>query len=156
MTGPELYDDAASTVPPRKWIRILQVVLVLHALYYLPVTGYLAWIIPQLATMMSAEPSRTAQIVIGAFVAAAIGIGAPLLALTAVRLGQDLIRARTMLRACGVVVGIHVAGSLVLLANGGVHSLGALSLVGGCPVFVLIEVVILIEPEVRQWLFKKP
>jgi hypothetical protein len=156
MTRPEPGDDAEPTPPPRKWIRILQVVLILHALYYLPVTGFLAWIMPQLATMMSTEPSRAAQIAIGVIVAAVVGCGAPLLVFTARRLGQGSARARAMLKACGVVVGIHLVGSLVLLVNGDVHSLGALALAGGCPVFALIEVVILIEPEVRQWLVKEP
>lgn len=156
MTRPEPGDDAEPTSPPWKWIRILQVVLILHALYYLPVTGFLAWIIPQLATMMSVEPSVETQIVIGAIVFAVVGIGAPLLAIAAFRLGQGPIRARAMLRACGVVFGIHLVGSLVLLVTGGVHSLGVLALAGGCPVFIFIEVVILFEPEVRQWLLKEP
>lgn len=152
MTRPEPSDDAEPTPTPWKWIRILQVVLILHALYYLPVTGFLAWIIPQLATIMSTEPSVAAKVVIGVIVAVVVGCGIPLLVLTALRLGQSPARARTMIRATGTVVGIHLAGSIVLLVNGGVDSLGALALAGGCPVFVLIEIVILIEPEVRQWL----
>ncbi|MBO3733714.1 hypothetical protein [Glycomyces niveus] len=131
---------------------MLQVVLVLHALYYLPVTGYLIWIVPQLATMMSTEPSGAAQIVIGFVVAATIGVGSPLLVLTAIRLRQGPKRAWVMIRACSVVIGIHLVGSLVLLVNSGGDSLGALALAGGCPVFVIIEVLILIEPEVRRWL----
>jgi hypothetical protein len=145
MTRPEPSEDAEPAAPPWKWIRVLQVVLVLHAIYYLPVTGFLAWAIPQVTTMMSTDPLRAAQVVIGIIgiiVAAVVGCGVPFLVFTALRLGQDLIRARTMFRACGVVVGIHLLGSLVLLANSSVHSLGVLALAGGCPVFVLSAVFI--------------
>jgi hypothetical protein len=49
-----------------------------HGLCYLLVTVFLAWPLPQFATMMSTGPATSVQIVLCAVVAVAIGAGAPL------------------------------------------------------------------------------
>lgn len=49
---------------PTGSVRILQSVLVLHALYYLPITSYIAWLVPQFATMMSTGREASTQVAI--------------------------------------------------------------------------------------------